>query len=547
MKPAKKPAKIPAEAESPKSGAVPRRKAKTAEAPPKKLAPVAAPIKSAMLAGKAKAAKTAPEAKKPAPAPVAPSSAEPAPKTRTRKAPAKKPAPTAKAAKPARKTKTPVALQKVEVPAPTPEAVKPAPKSESAKPPSKGESPKPSRIKPAIPPILLEGDAPATTTESGPGHRYVQSSVLSSDSADLGQAAALPEAYGTEKLLLTARDPHWLHATWDLTRAQLSRYNAQSSDGHLVLRVYADGVTGEPHVETHLHPESKSWFIHVGKAGARYVAELGYYDRKRTWKQISKSKSTIAPPDSLSDDTSVQFATLPIHISFEEVLNAVQEAVQGTAQTDIPLIEAIRALRESGDTSLPELTLLRLGDGAPASDRQTTALAQAVTIDSVRRVWIGSLEITELVRRKISTEASSLAAAQFGQASAGELLDLPGGLSSLPGSVSSGGGPGSRKKGFWFNLNAELIIYGATEPDASVSIGGRRIKLRPDGSFSFRFALPDGAYQLPAVAVSAEGDERRAADLQFSRQTDYQADYQGNVTEHPQDPELKTPRAANVG
>ena len=359
----------------------------------------------------------------------------------------------------------------------------------------------------------------------------------------MGHAAALPEAYGTEKLLLTARDPHWLYATWDLTRAQLSRYNAQSVDGHLVLRVYADGFAGEPHVETHLHPESKSWFVHVQKAGTRYVAELGYYDQKRTWKQISQSKPTIAPPDSLSEDTSVQFATLPIHISFEEVLQAVQEAVQGSAQTDLPLLEAIRALRESGDTTLPELTLLGLDNSAPASERQAAALAQAVTIDSVRRVWIGSLEITELVRRKITTEASSLAAAQFGQSSAGELLELPGGRSSLPGSVSSAVGPGSRKKGFWFNVNAELIIYGATEPDASVSIGGRRVKLRPDGSFSFRFALPDGAYQLPAVAVSAGGDEERAADLQFSRQTDYL----GNVTDHPQDPELKTPRAANVG
>ena len=62
-------------------------------------------------------------------------------------------------------------------------------------------------------------------------------------------------------------------------------------------------------------------------------------------------------------------------------------------------------------------------------------------------------------------------------------------------------------KGFWFNVNAELIIYGATEPDAKVTLGGHEIKLRSDGSFSYRFALPDGKYDLPAVAVSADGTD----------------------------------------
>jgi len=46
-------------------------------------------------------------------------------------------------------------------------------------------------------------------------------------------------------------------------------------------------------------------------------------------------------------------------------------------------------------------------------------------------------------------------------------------------------------------VNAELIIYGATEPDAQVTIGGRANQAAPDGSFSFRFSLPDGDYELP--------------------------------------------------
>jgi hypothetical protein len=84
-----------------------------------------------------------------------------------------------------------------------------------------------------------------------------------------------------------------------------------------------------------------------------------------------------------------------------------------------------------------------------------------------------------------------------------------------------------------------LIVYGATEPDAAVTIGGRQVRLRRDGSFSLRFALPDGQYELPVAAHSADGVETRQAALQFSRASQYQ----GIVTAHPQDEKLQPPSA----
>jgi hypothetical protein len=109
-------------------------------------------------------------------------------------------------------------------------------------------------------------------------------------------------------------------------------------------------------------------------------------------------------------------------------------------------------------------------------------------------------------------------------------------------SFSSPAGGESASRSFWFNVNAELIIYGATEPDARVTLGGRPIQLRPDGTFSFRFALPDGEYELPAVAVSADEVEERRAGLAFSRSTIYS----GEVGVHPQDSNLRPPRAESV-
>jgi hypothetical protein len=101
--------------------------------------------------------------------------------------------------------------------------------------------------------------------------------------------------------------------------------------------------------------------------------------------------------------------------------------------------------------------------------------------------------------------------------------------------------PQPRREGFWFNVNAELIIYGATEPDARVSIGGRLIRLRADGTFSYRFALPDGTYSLPIVAVSRNG-EARQAEMGFIRSTRYV----GEVGAHAQDPSLRPPSSEGV-
>ncbi len=76
-----------------------------------------------------------------------------------------------------------------------------------------------------------------------------------------------------------------------------------------------------------------------------------------------------------------------------------------------------------------------------------------------------------------------------------------------------------RGRKFWFVLNTELIVYGATEPDARVTVQGREIQLRPDGTFSLRFALPDGKQVIPCTAESADGVEERTITPTVTRAT----------------------------
>jgi uncharacterized protein len=400
-------------------------------------------------------------------------------------------------------------------------------KSKSAAPSKKPRAPR-RAVSVKVPPILLEGDAPSTPVASGPGQRYATGGTpLLED-----EATELPEAYGTQRLLLVARDPHWLYAHWDLTAEQLRACNQASRDGHLIVRVFRDQPAGAPIVEQHVHPESRNWFLHVGRGGSKYVAQLGYFDRSGTWTTVATSGATITPPDSLSDDTTVRFETIPVEVPFKKLL----EVVKSVVPEHQPLLEAMRELREAGHPALPNFHG-RTSASAAWTPEQERALAEVVNIDEVRRVWMGSLEITELLRRSLERELASQAAAAPVGAEKG--IAQPPGLFS----VSSPFGGEQRRKGFWFNVNAELIIYGATEPDAAVTIGGRRIQLRKDGTFSFRFALPDGEYPLPIEAVSADGDDRRNANLEFRRATQYL----GDVGRHPQDAALKTPTSANVG
>jgi len=394
-----------------------------------------------------------------------------------------------------------------------------------------------------VPAILLEGDAPSVPTVSGPGEKYSLGATPPAQSFSGGE---LPESYGTKKLFLTARDPHWLYANWDLTIEQQKELNAASTDGHLILRIYAGKIEGHPAYEIHVHPESRHWFAHVERAGNSYTAELGYYSALGKWTRVAVSSGTLTPPDAASAESGAEFATIPFEFPFAKLMQIIEEAVRD----NLPLAVAIEELRRHGHPDLPRFSSSGVSSVAPSpsnkpglarvwTPEQEKALARVISIDQTRRIWMGSLEITELIRRRLSHEVTSPTTGFGAQVEAGAPA-APSGISSV--TSPFGGGEQERAKSFWFNVNAELVIYGATEPNAKVTLGGHEIKLRSDGTFSFRFSLPDGKYDLPAVAISADGTDGRAAELKFSRATEYR----GDVGATPQDPALKPPLPDNV-
>jgi hypothetical protein len=72
---------------------------------------------------------------------------------------------------------------------------------------------------------------------------------------------------------------------------------------------------------------------------------------------------------------------------------------------------------------------------------------------------------------------------------------------------------------FHFVVHTELVVYGATEPGATLTVQGSPVALRPDGTFSLRFQLPDGEQVLRAVAVSGDGKVERVITPVVTRRT----------------------------
>jgi len=77
----------------------------------------------------------------------------------------------------------------------------------------------------------------------------------------------------------------------------------------------------------------------------------------------------------------------------------------------------------------------------------------------------------------------------------------------------------SKERSFWMKLDCELIVYGATQPDAKVTIQGNPVKLRPDGTFTLRYYLPDGKQVIPVKATSADKLEERSITPTVIRET----------------------------
>ncbi len=322
---------------------------------------------------------------------------------------------------------------------------------------------------------------------------------------DLGE---LPATYRQDALFLAARDPRWLFSYWDFDWGQYAGAEMRGGVAQFFLRVTTAAGAEEALVE--IKPEARDWYVPVAHPATAYVAEIGFFEKGGAWHGVVKSGVATTPPDGVAADAPAAFATVPAELSYEQL----QEMVREKMEDGESLIAALARIAGEGRIEF------HAGRAPSWTEEQKRLLAALLGEALTDRIGLGSAEIDQMLRKKLHQKLHSETASGLSGGYAESLAPGPTSLfSGIGASWSAQPFSVKRERGFFLHVNAEIIFYGGTHPDATVSIDGKEIRLSPDGTFRYHFTLPDGDFGIPIVARSPDRVEERSATLSFVRGT----------------------------
>lgn len=322
----------------------------------------------------------------------------------------------------------------------------------------------------------------------------------------------LPSGYGESRIVLLPRDPQWAYVYWDVPNSQKEELRKQGGQ-QLALRLYdatdvnLDYQTPNNLQEYNSDELAREWYLPIPISDRDYVAELGYRCADGRWLVLTRSKVVHVPPVFPSEWVEDNFITVP----WDQTLKG---------QTFFNLVPPSKK-------KAPEPEQTTTSTTSDSSYDEIFNIAREAEVQRISGSLYGSMQHESgigMVPESISSYIFPSGAGLFAGAGAAGAISASGinysgfGLASSYSFFSSESTP-SRSRKFWLVADAELIVYGATEPDASVTIGGRPIKLNPDGTFRFHTSFQDGIQDYPIFAVAADGEQNRAIHMKFERQT----------------------------
>ncbi len=156
---------------------------------------------------------------------------------------------------------------------------------------------------------------------------------------------ARPITPPTDLLYLVARDPRTLFLYWEVNWPRLFA-KAGLSPREVHVRIYRQdgslaGVRG-------INPFLEYAYLEVDRAGAGYRCELGCFEGEH-WHGLAASGTAMTPDDRMSDDLSAKFATLPMHLTFQRMLESLRSTESEPAKSD-DLAERVGLLQEEART-----------------------------------------------------------------------------------------------------------------------------------------------------------------------------------------------------
>ena len=282
--------------------------------------------------------------------------------------------------------------------------------------------------------------------------------------------APRPELQTT--VVFLPRDPQWAYVFWELSDVDRRQAMADGST-QLVLRV-AD-VTGLGGGAAHQHTlmevvvnsHATEWYLSVPLSDRDYRVELGYRVASSSWRSLAFSGVARVPALHPSEQVLDQF----VPFSLDAMAPVSDENFSVPAAT-AGIHERIYQVATSTSRTLG------MGRGSEAFH----------TTDS------------------FSLSDQGLHASGVGRWASGR-------------SESGAGLVAARPRSFWLVADAELVVYGATDPAATLRIGEEIVPLAEDGTFRIQVPFRDGQQLYPITAVAADGEQSRHITLNFNRTT----------------------------
>jgi len=322
--------------------------------------------------------------------------------------------------------------------------------------------------------------------------------TLASVDEELGD---LPAGYGESRIVLMPRDPQWAYAYWDVSNEHKEDFRRQGGQ-QLALRIYDVTDVDLEHESPHSIQEypsdelAREWYMPIPVSDRDYVIDIGYRCADGRWLVLARSAKVHIPPVYPSDWIEDHFIT----VDFEQDLRG---------ETLFTLVPPSKKIQETN----------------PIYD-EVFGMAQGVEAERVAGSLFGSMQHVPGSHVPGSVPSVETVSSYVFPSGVGMWA---GGVPTMSGINMSGAGmsgvgmsasqPPVRPRKFWLIADAELIVYGATEPDANVTIGGRPIKLNSDGTFRFQMSFQDGLMDYPIMAVAADGEQSRSIHMKFNRET----------------------------
>ncbi|MGB3138902.1 MAG: DUF4912 domain-containing protein [Nodosilinea sp.] len=365
-------------------------------------------------------------------------------------------------------------------------------------------APVPPPAPPASPAPAVAAPEPLPTSTPAATAAIPSADVLASVDDGL---ADLPSGYGESRIVLMPRDPQWAYAYWDIPHTLKDELRRQGGS-RLALRFYdvtdIDFMAQAPHSLQQYECDelAREWYLPIPVSDRDYVTEIGYLCNDGRWLVLARSLPVHIPPVYPSDWIEDQFMSVEWRAELRgQTLTTLEHSSQRTADAERAdaIYDSVFGMTESAEAQRVAGSLFGSMQQVPSSMAPEQAVSSYV-FPSGAGLWAlpgtGVPTMSGLTMSGLNMSGLTMSGAGF-----------------------SASAPPVRPRKFWLVADAELIVYGATEPDATVTIGGKPIKLNSDGTFRFQMSFQDGNIDYPIMAVAADGEQTRAVHMTFDRAT----------------------------